>query len=281
MTAIIHDSRLEEMLIQQRKATGADRYDEVWEGVYRMGPPANDEHQQIVADLVCVLGDVVRWPGLGQVRAGVNLSDRAEDWEYDFRCPDVAVFLHGSAARNLGTHWVGPADFLVEVPPAQGRVGLPEVTLYNEWEYLILRHRRVAATEWNRLSDVVPKVAISQNGGTLGTTRFWVVKRPGSHSRRSKDRPVSQPLFGGGESPGVAGANTSLSKSSGAASREFGGSRPGGTYVRMSIYRSHCCQCGARCQADFWIQGRKRLRALELLHRRSASKARHAVRHRP
>ncbi len=39
------------------------------------------------------------------------------------------------------------------------------------------------------LSDVVPKLSISQNGGTLGTTRFWVAK--GTADGRHVTAPVS------------------------------------------------------------------------------------------
>jgi hypothetical protein len=33
----------------------------------------------------------------------------------NYRCPDVAVFLHGGTAVNRGTHWFGGPDFAVEI----------------------------------------------------------------------------------------------------------------------------------------------------------------------
>ena len=45
MTALINDPKLEEKLIAKRQAAGADKFDEVWDGVYVMSPLANDEHQ--------------------------------------------------------------------------------------------------------------------------------------------------------------------------------------------------------------------------------------------
>lgn len=166
MTTIIQDPRLEELLIQQRKATGADRYDEVWEGVYRMGPLANDEHQQIVTRLAYVLEDVVGWPGLGQVRAGVNLSDRADDWEYDYRCPDVAVFLQSGSARNHGTHWTGPADFLVEIvsPRDETRQKLPFYQRLGVRELLIVERQPWRLELWRLVSSVLGQVAQCEPG---------------------------------------------------------------------------------------------------------------------
>jgi Uma2 family endonuclease len=115
MTTLITDPSLEQRLKDQRQAWGADLYDEVWEGITMMAPMPNDEHQQMVSRLGFILESIVGYPGLGEVRPGVNLSDREGDWEHDYRVPDVAVFLRGGSAENCGTHWRGAADFLVEI----------------------------------------------------------------------------------------------------------------------------------------------------------------------
>ena len=127
MTAIITDPSLEELLKAQRHLTGTDRYDEVWEGTYMMAPMPNDEHQQIVSLMTAILVDVVRWPGLGEVRPGVNVTDQDKDWTQNCRVPDVAVFLNDGSARNCGTHWFGGPDFVIEIisPGDQVREKLP------------------------------------------------------------------------------------------------------------------------------------------------------------
>ena len=79
MTTIITDRELEQRLRLEREASGADRYDEVWEGAYMMAPMPNDEHQQIVNRLASIFQDTIDWPGLGDVRPGINVSDRIED----------------------------------------------------------------------------------------------------------------------------------------------------------------------------------------------------------
>ena len=115
MATLVTDPQLEEELLAQRRAWGGDRHDEVWEGTYVMSPWPNDEHQEFVSRLVFILETVVGQEGLGRVRPGVNLSDQPDNWTYNYRCPDVIVFLNDTKAVNHGAFWEGPADFLVEI----------------------------------------------------------------------------------------------------------------------------------------------------------------------
>jgi Uma2 family endonuclease len=115
MAMLVCDPFVEERLRAEREAKGLDLWDEVWEGMYVRAPLANDEHQFLQTRLATILDFVVGLAGKGEVRAGVNVSDRIEQWEHNYRCPDVAVFLNGGAARNRGTHWVGGPDFAIEV----------------------------------------------------------------------------------------------------------------------------------------------------------------------
>lgn len=115
MPMLINDHEVEEAIIADRQARGIDRWDEVWEGVYVMPPIPNDEHQEVQAELVGVLQVAVKWAGLGQVRPGVNVSDRKADWKHNYRCPDVAVFMNGTKAENCKTFWFGGPDFAIEI----------------------------------------------------------------------------------------------------------------------------------------------------------------------
>jgi Uma2 family endonuclease len=139
MAVLINDPSLEGRFIEQRKLCGSDRWDEVWEGVYIVSPLPNNEHQEIVTELIYVLREIVVHGGLGRVFPGVNLSDMEGDWEHDFRGPDVAVFLKTGKAIDCGTHWRGAADFLVEIIspgdrsrekiPFYDRIGVVEVLI--------------------------------------------------------------------------------------------------------------------------------------------------------
>ena len=115
MAVMVLDPYVEQQILAERTGSDGDQYDEVWEGVYIVTPLPNNDHQALVYELTYLLGEVIGRPGLGQVFPGVNLSDRDEGWEKNYREPDVAVFLNDSKAINCGTHWRGAADFLVEI----------------------------------------------------------------------------------------------------------------------------------------------------------------------
>ena len=122
MTALINDPKLAEKLIAERQAAGADKFDEVWDGVYVMSPLANDEHQYLVKELTTILTFAVDWAKLGQTRPGVNISDRKDDWTKNYRCPDVAVFLNETKAENCDAFWFGGPDFGIEIVSSGDRI---------------------------------------------------------------------------------------------------------------------------------------------------------------
>lgn len=115
MALMVLDPGVEDRLKAERQASGADRFDEVWEGIYVMAPLANNEHQDIQAGLVSALQAAVVWAGLGRAQAGANVSDREASWEHNYRCPDVVVVLTDGVARDCGTHWCGGPDFATEI----------------------------------------------------------------------------------------------------------------------------------------------------------------------
>lgn len=101
--------------LRERQRTGADRFDEVWEGVYFMSPIADLEHQDLGADLVTILRICIDWTGQGKTYGGVNVSNRRRNWRQNYRCPDVAVFLNGTTAVAYKAYWFGGPDFGVEI----------------------------------------------------------------------------------------------------------------------------------------------------------------------
>jgi Uma2 family endonuclease len=122
MATIIQDRDTERRMIARRRRLGHDKFDEVWNGVYVMAPMANIEHQNVVSGLNTLLDIVIRWPKLGHVMPGTNVSDRRVDWKKNFRCPDVAVFLKDTQAVNCDTHWFGGPDFAIEVASPKERI---------------------------------------------------------------------------------------------------------------------------------------------------------------
>jgi Uma2 family endonuclease len=115
MALMVLDPQIEEELKAQREASGLDRYDEVWEGVYMMAPLANNEHTGVQQRLATALQNALGMESDAFVSAGSNVSDRNEGWRDNYRIPDAVVVFPGGAARNCDTHWCGGPDFVAEV----------------------------------------------------------------------------------------------------------------------------------------------------------------------
>jgi Uma2 family endonuclease len=174
MPTLILDPRLEERIKTEREVCGGDRYDEVWNGVYVMPPLPNDEHQALVMRVGCILQDVIGWPGLGEVRPGVNVSDREVGWEHNYRGPDIVVVMRGGRARNLGTHWVGGPDFIVEITsphdqtrdklPFYGEIGVRELLLVDRapWALELYQLQGAQLVQVARATLDAPAVLTSQ-----------------------------------------------------------------------------------------------------------------------
>jgi Uma2 family endonuclease len=83
-------------ILDHRRVTGLDRYDEMWEGVLHMAPAPKISHQAIVAGLIGALGHAVRGSDR-MVVDGINVCDPA-DIHGNFRVPDVCVLDRAAPA---------------------------------------------------------------------------------------------------------------------------------------------------------------------------------------
>ena len=191
MTAIIEDRGLEKEVIRRRQEIGADRWDEVWEGVYIMNPLPNPEHQDIVAAVGGLLMWLFRLTGDGIVFNGINYAADPDDWQRNYRCPDIAVFLaHNKGVKEYDTFYTGRADFLVEVvsPDDRVREKLPFYEKLRVHELLIIE-RDPWQLELFRYADgklASTAVATVDNSSILTSERLGVTfqllpgeKRPG------------------------------------------------------------------------------------------------------
>ncbi len=115
MSILINDELFAIEVLQSRRASGADRYDEVWDGVYVMSPMANNEHQSLTTELAAAISTIIDWQSRGRTLAGANVSDSRDNWNHNYRIPDVLVFLNDSPAIDCGTHWFGGPDFAIEI----------------------------------------------------------------------------------------------------------------------------------------------------------------------
>jgi len=72
-----------EALLERRRRTGADRFDEVWDGVYHLVPGPSQGHARLEAQLTRLLGPPADAAGL-EITGQFNLGQTRED----FRVPD-------------------------------------------------------------------------------------------------------------------------------------------------------------------------------------------------
>ncbi len=174
-------------IIRERQRCGGDRYDEVWDGVYVMSPLADNQHQGISSGLTVAFGALLRPdPGL-VILCGCNVSDRADKWTKNYRCPDVAVFLPGNPAEDRDTHWLGGPDFAVEVlsPGDRSRkkftfyagVGVRELLLLSRRPWRLELYRLQDGTH-SLVDSTTPAEAKTLTSVVLGLTFRWVVADP-------------------------------------------------------------------------------------------------------
>jgi len=93
-----------EALLDQRRRTGTDRHDEVWEGVYHMIPVAGIVHSLVAAQLAVLLDAPARASGLV---VGTEFNLGVKD---NYRVPDLGVHRNPQPAV-----WVPTAAIAVEI----------------------------------------------------------------------------------------------------------------------------------------------------------------------
>lgn len=97
-----------------RKKTGADQWDEMWEGVLHMPPASNRDHQ----DLEFCLENYLRfhWAPTcqGRVYHQINLASIG-GWQNNYRIPDLVLLLPQRFAIDRNEYFEGAPDAVVEI----------------------------------------------------------------------------------------------------------------------------------------------------------------------
>ncbi len=148
-----------EALLEWRRRWGADRRDEVWEGVLHMNPAPNLAHGELVAQLIATLMPAAK-------AASLIVSDQFNlgQGPGDYRIPDVG--LH----RQRGGTWLASAALAAEIrsPGDESWDKLPFYATHQVEELLIvdpdkrtvhwlaLEQGEYRAVERSRLIDLGP-----------------------------------------------------------------------------------------------------------------------------
>ncbi len=92
-------------LLERRRQAGADRFDEVWDGVYHMVPGPSHAHARLEVRLHLLLEPLTRDAGL-ELTGQFNLGES----EQDFRVPDGGMHRPGA-----GEIWHTTAALVIEI----------------------------------------------------------------------------------------------------------------------------------------------------------------------
>ena len=123
-------------ILAWRKRTGADQWDEMWEGVLHMTPSPNRVHQDIE-------GDMERWlrthwakPHGNKVYHKINVAS-VGGWPGDYRIPDIVMLTPDRFHIDCNEYFEGgptvvveihsPGDEAYEKLPFYAKIGVPEV----------------------------------------------------------------------------------------------------------------------------------------------------------
>jgi Uma2 family endonuclease len=99
-----------ESLLAERRRLGADRWDEMWDGVLHMVPSPSGWHQSLGSELHLVLAPVAKTRGLRALyETAVHTPGRIDR---DYRQPDL-VFFKPEAFHDRGV--VGAPELVVEI----------------------------------------------------------------------------------------------------------------------------------------------------------------------
>jgi Uma2 family endonuclease len=123
-------------LIQWRRQTGADMWDEMWEGVLHMPPVPNREHQDFQFSLEAWLRTFWARPGGNRVHHEINLAS-VGGWPHDYRIPDLLLLTPDRFGIDRNEYFEGPPTVVVEIRspddesyekfPFYAKLGVPEV----------------------------------------------------------------------------------------------------------------------------------------------------------
>jgi Uma2 family endonuclease len=123
-------------IVAYRQRTGADKWDEMWEGVLHMPPMPSYFHQELEGSLETYLR--VRWarPRRAKVCHQVNLAS-VGGWPHDYRIPDLVLLMpdrfdiirgeYLEGAPNVVVEIRSPGDESLEKLSFYAQLGVPEV----------------------------------------------------------------------------------------------------------------------------------------------------------
>ncbi|MFV1968689.1 MAG: Uma2 family endonuclease [Pirellulaceae bacterium] len=123
-------------VLDWRKETGADRFDEMWDGVVHMNPVPNRDHEGLGLDLYSWLRHHWARPRRAKIFRERNVAIPG-GWPRDYRVPDLVLMTPDRLPQDKNEYIEGPPSVVIEIrSPGDasyeklafyGELGVPEV----------------------------------------------------------------------------------------------------------------------------------------------------------
>ncbi len=107
-------SKVPEHILEWRRRTGADQWDEMWEGVLHMAPSPNRDHQDF--ELALAMWLRLNWaePNGCRVYTRINVAEPGT-WPDNFRIPDIVLLTPARFYIDRNEYFDGGPDVVVEI----------------------------------------------------------------------------------------------------------------------------------------------------------------------
>jgi Uma2 family endonuclease len=103
-----------EHILAWRRKTGADQWDEMWEGVLHMAPSPNRDHQDVEFELEAWLRRHWAEPNGCRVYHQINVAEPGA-WPNNYRVPDLVLLAPSRFKIDRNEYFNGGPDAVVEI----------------------------------------------------------------------------------------------------------------------------------------------------------------------
>lgn len=118
-------------IMEWRRRVGADRHDEVWEGVLHMNPVPNRDHHELAMDLLIWLRQFWARPGRNKVYPERNVSAPG-GWPNNYRVPDLVLLTTDRLERDRNEFIEGGPSVVIEIHSPDDEVYILEEGVYRK-----------------------------------------------------------------------------------------------------------------------------------------------------
>jgi Uma2 family endonuclease len=125
--------------LDERKRSGAHRFDEFWNGVLHVPPPRTNGQQVLLGDLLIYLDEQWARPHRCKAHHGVNITTPRDEanWLHNFRIADIVLLTPDQFHIDKNDYMVGaplvvidiasPGDETYDKFPFYAGLGVPEI----------------------------------------------------------------------------------------------------------------------------------------------------------